>query len=181
MGFSERYNFSLLGKRRLGASKSCGASWVSYWIMIQRPTFRLKSYLMRWTKQSRYPRRNRKPPERYIAAVVETSHDDDYPTLSNPLKSPEKDKWLIAIREELLAVKIMIHTKLYHVPKMRLFFHCKWVLKKKCGRDGVIERYNERLVVYENEYIYWRQKHSHPLWTLDYFVCFQLFPGSKIG
>ena len=63
------------------------------------------------------------------------------------MKSKDKDLWLQAIEEEMIALKEEQHLEACDKPKNQKIVGCKWIFKKKDGIPGVEKaRYKVRLV-----------------------------------
>ena len=62
------------------------------------------------------------------------------------MRSPDKDKWLAAMREEIEAHRVNGTWQVCALPPGKRAIGCKWVFHLKRNADGSIERYKARLV-----------------------------------
>ncbi|CAI7910158.1 unnamed protein product [Closterium sp. NIES-54] len=69
-----------------------------------------------------------------------------YTDYATALASPDAPLWKQAMEKELTSIKENDVFELVDPPKGAYFVGCKWVLKKKLGADGSVERYKARLV-----------------------------------
>jgi hypothetical protein len=69
-----------------------------------------------------------------------TVNDDDAPQYREAMASPDRDKWLEAIDEELANQQKMNTYKVVKTPAGTSPIPSVWVLKKKRGRSGVVTR-----------------------------------------
>lgn len=53
----------------------------------------------------------------------------------------------LAMQQELIALETNGTWYLQSLPLEKKLVGCKWVYKTKCNSDGIVERYNARLVV----------------------------------
>lgn len=94
--------------------------------------------------------RNRKKPERYgmsnICMPEEVFDDACGLTIEEALQGPEKDQWLLAVKQELQCFKDNNAWEVVDEPKDGgTVVKCKWVLRKKLDNDNKV-RYRARLV-----------------------------------
>ena len=62
------------------------------------------------------------------------------------MRSPDKDKWLAAMREEIEAHRVNGTWQVCALPPGKRAIGCKWVFRLKRNANGSIERYKARLV-----------------------------------
>lgn len=67
-------------------------------------------------------------------------------TLEEVMRSPDRDKWVEAMNEELKAIKANDTWSLVDLPQNKKAIGTKWVFKLKRDTDGNINRYKARLV-----------------------------------
>jgi hypothetical protein len=93
--------------------------------------------------------RQRKRPDHYGVWINSAQQTDcQVPTTyEEVLTSPEKQKWLDAMNEEMSSFEINDVYDLIEQPKDKKAIGSKWVYKRKFNSDGLIERYKARLVV----------------------------------
>lgn len=101
--------------------------------------------------EHRYPRRDRKAPERLVANTVRRGNYEDMPTLRMAMESDESKKWKIAVKEELRSLEESNTWDIVDRPKKGNVIRCMWVLKKKRNADGEVSRYKARLVICGNQ------------------------------
>lgn len=65
---------------------------------------------------------------------------------SEVLDRPDRDKWMVAMNNEIRSLKNMNTFRLTTLPKGRFAIKCKWVFKLKRNTDGSINKYKARLV-----------------------------------
>ncbi|CAI7870400.1 unnamed protein product [Closterium sp. NIES-54] len=80
------------------------------------------------------------------AAYCFATLGDDPRTHTEALASPDAPLWKQAMEKELASIKENDVFELVDPPKGAYLVGCKWVLKKKLGADGSVERYKVRLV-----------------------------------
>ncbi|CAI7838992.1 unnamed protein product [Closterium sp. NIES-54] len=80
------------------------------------------------------------------AAYCFATLGDDPRTHTEALASPTAPLWKEAMEKELASIKYNDVFELVDPPKGAYLVGCKWVLKKKLGADGSVERYKARLV-----------------------------------
>ena len=89
-----------------------------------------------------------------VGESVNRMRDPDPKNYGESMQSQLKDKWQVAISEELQALKdndvwvVVAPLRKSHV------LHTGWVIKTKTNADGSIKRLKTRLVACENEYIF---------------------------
>ena len=91
------------------------------------------------------PQRERKPVERYGFAKVAFEPT----TYEEAMASPDKDKWIEAINEEIFAImdnKTWDEYDRSELPAGRKAIGSRWVFKVKLNADGSVERFKARLV-----------------------------------
>ncbi|CAI7801035.1 unnamed protein product [Closterium sp. NIES-54] len=108
------------------------------------------------TREHRIRRPNTKYSDYAMVAVGELDEEraaycfatlgDDHRTHTQPLASPDAPLWKQAMEKELASIKENDVFELVDPPKGAYLVGCKWVLKKKLGADGSVERYKARLV-----------------------------------
>lgn len=96
------------------------------------------------------PKRNRRPPQRYghsnLCIQSNTDSQSDPVSIQQALRSPDKDKWITAMEEELQAFKENdAWTVVSEVPQGKTVVQCKWVYKRKFDSENSV-RYRARLV-----------------------------------
>ena len=89
-------------------------------------------------------------PLRYEEDFIETfmallQEDDGPSTFKEAIPCPAKDKWIMAMEEELESMKVNQVRELVDLPKGRRAIGNKWVLKIKHKADGSIERFKAHL------------------------------------
>lgn len=99
----------------------------------------------------RYPRREHRQPERYMAGALRRAHTEDEPSLRYAMNSSEAEKWKSAIDKEITALTNLRCWDVIERPTGKKILHSKFVLKKKRNGDGTIVKYKARLVVCGNE------------------------------
>lgn len=102
----------------------------------------------------RYPTRERREPDRYVANAArrgDMGDTDDNPTLRVAMQSKESKEWKKAIDDELCSLKGSGTWEIVKRPNNVHVLHCMWLLKKKRTADGKFSRYKARLVVCGNE------------------------------
>ena len=67
-------------------------------------------------------------------------------TYADAMRSPDKDKWLAAMREEIESHRVNGTWQVCALPPGKRAIGCKWVFRLKRNADGSIERYKARLV-----------------------------------
>ncbi|CAI7795648.1 unnamed protein product [Closterium sp. NIES-53] len=108
------------------------------------------------TREQRIRRPNTKYNDYAMVAVGELDEEraaycfatlgDDPRTYTEALASPDAPLWKQAMEKELASIKENDVFELVDPPKGAYLVGCKWVLKKKLGADGSVERYKARLV-----------------------------------
>ncbi|CAI7865162.1 unnamed protein product [Closterium sp. NIES-53] len=108
------------------------------------------------TREQRIRRPNTKYNDYAMVAVGELDEEcaeycfatlgDDPRTHTEALASPDAPLWKQAMEKELASIKENGVFELVDPPKGAYLVGCKWVLKKKLGADGSVERYKARLV-----------------------------------
>lgn len=87
------------------------------------------------------------PPQRFtydrIAVVKIQEEPRNY---FEAMKSPDKDKWLVAMQEELKSMETNKTWELVPLPKGKKAIGTRWVFKIKRDENGKISRYRARLV-----------------------------------
>src|SRR5580765_6358588 len=96
-------------------------------------------------------RRQIQPPVRYgfeeLAAYALLTSSGDHSTFRDALNSPEKDRWMGAMQEEMASLKKNETWDLVPLPKGKRAIGCKWIYKKKPAvseKEG--EKFKARLV-----------------------------------
>ena len=80
-------------------------------------------------------------------AFMVASHDTDEPkNVNEALKSPDKELWIKAMKEEMDSMKSNHVWDLVDLPPGRKAIGNKWVLRIKRKADGTVERHKARLV-----------------------------------
>ena len=92
------------------------------------------------------PVRQRQPPDRYGEWVTLTRTSTEPTSVKEVMKSPNKEKWEDAMKDELKSLQKNDVWELVKLPNDRKTVGSKWVFKEKIGADGSIERYKARLV-----------------------------------
>lgn len=96
------------------------------------------------------PKRTRRPPERYgysnLCMQLDAKSLSDPVSVQQALQSPDKDKWIAAMQEELQSFEennawVVVD----EVPQGKSLVQCKWVYKRKLNSDNSV-RYRARLV-----------------------------------
>jgi hypothetical protein len=82
------------------------------------------------------------PPSRYQAGKV---YHDDPKTYKQAISSPDKDKWIIAMNQEIQSLKDHNTWELASLPPGKNVVGSKWVFKKKSSESGEVQ-YKARLV-----------------------------------
>ena len=72
--------------------------------------------------------------------------DDDSLTYSQVTSSPDRDKWLSAIRNELNSLMKARTWRYVQMPSAANLVGCKWIFKIKRDKDGDITKFKARLV-----------------------------------
>lgn len=67
-------------------------------------------------------------------------------TVNEALSSPDKEKWLGAMKNEMESLSTSEVWDLVELPKGRNAVGCKWVFKTKVNEDGSLNRFKARLV-----------------------------------
>ena len=67
-------------------------------------------------------------------------------TYADAMRSPDRDKWLDAMREEIEAHRVNGTWRVCALPPGKRAIGCKWVFRLKRNADGLIECYKARLV-----------------------------------
>ncbi|CAI7897058.1 unnamed protein product [Closterium sp. NIES-54] len=108
------------------------------------------------TREHRIRRPNTKYSDYAMVAVGELDEEraaycfatlgDGPHTHTEALASPDAPLWKQAMEKELASIKENDVFELVDPPKGAYLVGCKWVLKKKLGADGSVERYKARLV-----------------------------------
>ncbi|CAI7854858.1 unnamed protein product [Closterium sp. NIES-53] len=108
------------------------------------------------TRKQRIRRPNTKYTDYATVAVGELDEEraaycfatlgDDPRTHTEALASPDSPLWKQAMEKELASIKENDVFELVDPSKGAYLVGCKWVLKKKLGADGSVERYKARLV-----------------------------------
>ncbi|CAI7820490.1 unnamed protein product, partial [Closterium sp. NIES-54] len=108
------------------------------------------------TREQRIRRPNTKYTDYATVAVGELDEEraaycfatlgDDPRTHTEALASPDAPLWKQAMEKELASIKENDVFELVDPPKGAYLVGCKWVLKKKLGANGSVERYKARLV-----------------------------------
>lgn len=85
-----------------------------------------------------------KPPPRLIEEINLTIEEPkDY---EEAMSSKDRNKWIIAMQEEMESLKKNSTWELTDLPEKREAIGCKWVFKVKKNEKGVVQRYKARLV-----------------------------------
>ena len=92
------------------------------------------------------PVRQRRPPDRYGEWVTLTRTSTEPTSVKEVMKSPNKEKWEDAMKDELKSLQKNDVWELVKLPNGRKTVGSKWVFKEKIGADGSIECYKARLV-----------------------------------
>jgi hypothetical protein len=71
---------------------------------------------------------------------------DDPITLSDVMKSAEREKWKLAMKEEMASIQDNKTYDLVKLPTGKRFVKSRWVFKLKKGPDGKAIKYKARLV-----------------------------------
>lgn len=101
------------------------------------------------TVESRYPRRDRRPPGEFwkINQEANSATDIDPSTLKQALKSPQANEWKTAMASEMKSLEEnKTWEEISAVPSGRNIITTKWVFKTKRDESGQVERYKARLV-----------------------------------
>lgn len=103
-------------------------------------------------------------PERYgnvttYATVTSRTHDDDNPTYSQSMASPDKEHWLSAMRVEFESLVSHSVGRLIPRPKSANVLGGMWRFKQKRDTSGEITKYKARWVILGN----------HQIHSIDYF------------
>ena len=101
--------------------------------------------------ENRYPRREHRAPQRFVAGALRRTHTEDEPSLRTALESNEEPLWREAINDEIGALEKLRCWDIVKRPYEKKVLHSKLVLKKKRNGDGTIAKYKARLVVCGNE------------------------------
>ena len=80
------------------------------------------------------------------AYIVTPQDDDELETIKETLECPTKEKWKVALEEEIESMKVNQVWSLVDLPLGQKAIGNKWILKIKCKADGSIDRYKARLV-----------------------------------
>lgn len=87
----------------------------------------------------------------FIMAAVEEvenmSKRKEPVTYKEAMDSPDKDKWIEAMRSEITSLIENQTWELVDLPSGRKALPCKWVYKVKLNPDGSVERYKARMVI----------------------------------
>lgn len=102
--------------------------------------------------EPRYPRRERRIPERLMEFSLNISNmnSEDNPSLKEALDSPNRNEWKIVIQKELNELSERSTFELVTRPENARVLPCKFVLKIKRNTDGTISRFKAILVVCGN-------------------------------
>jgi Reverse transcriptase (RNA-dependent DNA polymerase) len=96
------------------------------------------------------PQRSRAPSKRFMDAYALEAQEDGLPdepvSLDQALQQPDSAEWRKAADEELTSLRAHGVYELVKKPHGVQPLENKWVLKRKCGKDGSVERYKARLV-----------------------------------
>ena len=79
-------------------------------------------------------------------AVVTDTSDDDPLSYKHAMGDPDKDKWLIAMEQEMESMYSNSVWELVDLPESVRPIGCKWIFKKKRGVDGKVETFKARIV-----------------------------------
>ena len=108
-------------------------------------------------------------------AYIATPQDDDEPeTIKEALEYPTKEKWKVALEEEIESMKVNQVWSLVDLPPGRKAIGNKWILKIKRKADGSIDRYKARLVAIPKKKVSTMRKLFHLLYGLPLFDYFYL-------
>ena len=80
------------------------------------------------------------------AYIVTPQDDDELETIKEALECPTKEKWKVALEEEIESMKVNQVWSLVDLPPGRKAIGNKWILKIKRKAGGSIDRYKARLV-----------------------------------
>ena len=80
------------------------------------------------------------------AYIVTPQDDDEHETIKEALECPIKEKWKVALEEEIESMKVNQVWSLVDLSPGRKAIGNKWILKIKRKADGSIDRYKARLV-----------------------------------
>lgn len=92
--------------------------------------------------QNRYPKRARNPPKRFACKTMFVEPK----SLKEALEGEDKEKWQIAIQEEMNSLMKNNTWELQLLPKGKNVIGSKWIFKIKTNENGEIVRYKARLV-----------------------------------
>jgi Reverse transcriptase (RNA-dependent DNA polymerase) len=96
-----------------------------------------------------YTRRSNQPPPQKTKTLQELYETTHVLYVADPVtyeEAAEKDEWLLAMNEEMSAIKQNQTWQLVELPKDRIAIGVKWVYKTKFGPDGSILKHKARLV-----------------------------------
>ena len=80
------------------------------------------------------------------AFIVAPEDDEEPKTVKAALECPAKEKWKVALEDEMESMKVNQVWSLVDLPSGRKAIGNKWILKIKRKADGSIDRYKARLV-----------------------------------
>ena len=101
--------------------------------------------------QLRRSTRSKIPKRRFAIeneVYIVTPHDDKEPkTVKEELECPAKEKWKVALEDEMESLKVNQVWTLVDLPPGRKAIGNKWILKLKRKVDGSIDKYKAQLMV----------------------------------
>ena len=80
------------------------------------------------------------------AYIVTPQDDDELETIKEAFECPTKEKWKVALEEEIESMKVNQVWSLVDLSPDRKAIGNKWILKIKRKADGSIDRYKARLM-----------------------------------
>ena len=92
----------------------------------------------------RQSERERRPPN-YYGVWTSVSHAMEQTTVKDALSSPDKMKWLDAMKAEIDSLRRNDAWDLVELPKDRKAVGSKWIFKEKVSAVDSVERYKARL------------------------------------
>ena len=108
-------------------------------------------------------------------AYIATPQDDDEPEIiKEALEYPTKEKWKVALEEEIESMKVNQVWSLVDLPPGQKAIGNKWILKIKRKTDGSIDRYKAHLVAIPKKKVSTTRKLFHLLYGLPLFDYFYL-------